>query len=438
MRKLLAEDYQNFALSLSEPAKNGFRINYNYISYQNFTKFNEFSFETLDKENGLCLLNSNEKVGKTLCHHLGLIYCQEPSSSLPALCLEVKDGDRVLDLCSAPGGKASQILQNNPSGEVVLNEVIPSRANILMSNVERQGFKNAVILNKTPLELEKIYPNYFDKILVDAPCSGEGMFRKDPSTIMQWSESALTSNQKRQLEILASADKMLKQNGVLVYSTCTYNKIEDEEVVSKFCKDFGYNIEEVPDKIKKVTREGFSIDNNPKTTKARRCFIEDGYGEGQFMAKLKKISANNSDICVKSINNALKLSKNEEKIAKTLLNECIGCENLPLYKVGNKIFIYEKDIFSTKDIVMLGVCLGEMVNNRIVPHHQFFKTYFDKFKNRLNLSFDDEKVIKYIHGEELETSLNGYVCVLVNGIPLGGGKAVGGRLKNYYPKGLRN
>lgn len=428
MKSLLKNDYENYILSLKKPAKHGFTIR-----KKGDFEFKYKLFDGLDA--GLIL--EDRKLGNTLAHHLGLIYLQEPSSMLPAVCLEVKEGERVLDLCSAPGGKASQILSKNTSGVVVLNEVVRSRANVLMSNIERQGFKNAIITSLTPERLSEFLPNYFDKILVDAPCSGEGMFRKDEKTILEWNEGLAAFNHQRQMKILQSADKMLKKGGTLVYSTCTFNLEEDELTAEEFAKEFDYGIVEVPEVVKPYSRAGFEVNGNIMTTKCRRCFPQDDFGEGQFFAKLKKNGEENPAFCEKLNKNRFNLSKKELEIAKNLTKECLNDENFAFYKVGNNIYCYPFEVPNVENVVMLGVCVGTIEMGRLVPHHQFFKCYGDRFINRLVLSKNDERVKDYVLGREIDCPYNGYVAVIVDGVCLGGGKGSGGRLKNYYPKGLR-
>jgi len=298
MRELLNVDYDRYIKSFNEKAKRGLRVNLNYIAANDFVKVFPYEIEKLNRIDNGYHLKTEEKIGNTIYHHLGLIYLQEPASMLPALCLDIKGGENVLDLCSAPGGKASQILERNKKGIVVLNEIVRNRANILFSNVERQGFKNAIITSLSPEKLASKFPNFFDKILVDAPCSGEGMFRKDPETINEWNENLPEFNHQRQMDILKEADKMLKQNGELVYSTCTYNLDENERTVFEFCEKFGYEIVETPQNVIANTTSGFKY-NNDKTTLARRCFAHNGFGEGQFMCKMIKKSQNSGDFYFK-------------------------------------------------------------------------------------------------------------------------------------------
>jgi len=437
MECLLGDKKDLYLKSLSEEPKRGLRVNLNYISVEDFLKDFPYEVNKLNVSENYFQFLSKEKIGNTVQHHLGLIYLQEPSSMLSALCLKVQEGEKVLDLCSAPGGKAGQILEKNKNGVVVLNEISRSRANILLSNIERQGFKNAIITSMSPQELSGKFLNYFDKILVDAPCSGEGMFRKDPQTVGEWNSGLAEFNHKRQMEILLEADKMLKEGGTLVYSTCTFNKNENERTVYEFAKEFGYKIVETPQEVILNTDSGFEYNGNRDTCLTRRCFPFGGFGEGQFIAKLIKVSENKNEYYYKKPKK-LDLNANERKIVQDFVKTELNNDNFNFYKIGANIYIYNNVPCDANGVVCLGVNLGSIVNGRLVLHHQFFKSYGELFKNKINLSINDERVNKYLKGEEIDVQAkNGVACLMVNHVPLGGGKVVNGKLKNHYPKGLR-
>ena len=405
MQKLLGKKFDEYVKSLSKTAKRGFRINNNYIKTEDFGVFFDYEYSKIDGFDNLNNLLTDEKVGNSLAHHLGLLYVQEPSSMLAVESLEVEEGDTVLDLCSAPGGKASQILDKNKTGVVVCNEVVRNRANILFSNIERQGFRNAVVTSLTPEKLADEFEEVFDKILVDAPCSGEGMFRKDPATINEWNEGLPEFNHQRQMEILQEADKMLKGEGILVYSTCTFNIEENERTVYEFAKNYGYEVLPLPKKVQDKVACGVQYMGDKSTVLCGRVFPHNGYGEGQFIAKLRKKS---EKICIKNA----KKQKNDQ--------------------------ISRNEVKIVQDFLADNVNIGSIEKNRLVPHHQLFKAYGRDFNNIINLEKDDNRIGEYLSGNEIEVDAkNGYAVVLVAGIPLGGGKVVGCRLKNYYPKGLR-
>lgn len=436
MKLLLAKDFEKYEKSMSEPAVRGLRMNKNYICRENFCSVFPYNIINILGEDNLFLLETDEKIGNSVFHHAGMIYLQEPSSMLAVLALDVKDGENVLDLCSAPGGKSSQILDKNKTGVVVSNEIVRPRANVLLSNIERQGFKNCVITSLSPDVLSGFLPNYFDKVLVDAPCSGEGMFRKEPETISEWNEKLPLFNHERQLQILHEADKMLKAGGTLVYSTCTFNTKEDEETVALFAKEYGYEIVPLPENVQSVTVQGKDVCGQ-KTSLSRKCFPFLGFGEGQYVCKMIKISENQNE---KSKQNKIQIpNKNEIELSKHLLQSTIGKDDFNFYKLGENVYISQIKLPEIKfGVVCMGVCLGELKKGRIEPAHQFFKAYGTDFKNKIDLQIGDAKLQQYLSGSEIDCeNENGYVCVLCNGVPVGGGKVVSGKVKNHYPKGLR-
>lgn len=439
MKKLLGKDYQNYIDSFSCASKRGLRVNKNYLDYPKFEDIFEFPVKKIEKFEGIYILGSEQKIGNSVYHHAGMIYLQEPSSMLAVMALDVKSQDKVLDLCAAPGGKTSQILEKVDGELVISNEIVYNRANILISNIERQGFKNSIVTCLDAESLAQEFPNYFDKILVDAPCSGEGMFRRDPQTIDEWNEGLLEFNHQRQLEILNQADLMLKQNGYLLYSTCTFNKQENEQTVIKFCLEKGYRICSLDKKIKAVTRRGFKNNDFDDLAKTARCFPQDGFGEGQFIALLQKFSLNLKEENRRKKSIFSELSRNEKQLAKEFLKQTINRDDLYLYKLNNNLYVSEIEVPKiSKGVLSLGVKLGQVEKNRLVPHHQFFKAYGKSFLNQVELSKEDS--YKYLYGLELEnkTNIKGYALVLFEGVPLGGVKASNNTLKNHYPKGLRN
>lgn len=437
MKNLLGSDFEKYEKSMKEKAKRGIRVNENFISVPLFKSIFPFSIRNLGVSENLFELQTDEKIGNTVFHHAGMIYIQEPSSMLASIVLDVQNGENVLDLCSAPGGKTGQILERNKDGIVVSNEIVRKRANILFSNVERQGFKNSVVTSLSPEVLSELLPNFFDKILVDAPCSGEGMFRKEPETISEWNENLPLFNHERQLRILEEADKMLKSGGKLVYSTCTFNMEEDEKTVAIFAQRFGYDILPLPKNIQDVMTEGKDV-LGQETSKTGKCFPFDNFGEGQFVSLLQKKSEN-LNVSKTSKNKVVLPSKKELEIVKNFLKETISDVDFNFYKVGDNVCIGKVKLpVLPFGVVSCGVIVGEVKKDRLEPAHQFFKAFGSQFKNKIELANDDKRVEQFLKGNEIECEAkNGFVSVLISGVPLGGGKVVQGKLKNHYPKGLR-
>ena len=232
----------------------------------------------------------------------GYVYSQDPAAMFPAALSGVKPGDRVLDLCAAPGGKTTELgeqLENE--GLLVANEISGTRAKALRENIERWGISNALITNESPEALSPVFPGFFDVILVDAPCSGEGMFRKNPEAIDYWSQDYVLTCQRRQKDILNEAVKMLKPNGRLIYSTCTFAPEEDEQIVSWLVNEHDFSILDTGIKDERISlgHPEWS-DNNPELTKTLRFWPQDGVGEGQFAAVLQKNGGNVEVVTKKS------------------------------------------------------------------------------------------------------------------------------------------
>lgn len=451
MKDLLKQDYDNFINSQDLPAKRGVIINTNFANATeamlNCLNLNKLSFVP----NGYAL-NGEEKLGNTWFHHAGLIYLQEPSSMAPPLLFNNLKGKKVLDLCASPGGKTIALsMQIGENGLLVSNEIVPQRAKVLFSNVERLALNNVIVTNNSPQELAQVFGDYFDAILVDAPCSGEGMFRKDKNAVSEWFLGCNEMCAKRQKEIIKSVVLMLKQGGQLVYSTCTFSKQENEEVVA-FIKSLGFEILPAKDEIKRCSKNGISFIKGDNMQECRRFYPMDKVGEGQFMALLKKckneceINKNSSIFCKNNQNKGKGdsiLSKQELSIVSEFLNnnllnlDCI--KNYSLIKdKENVILIKDKELVNLPlKFVSKGIIVGKIEKNRIEPHHYFFKVFGQNFKRKINLT--ELQMKDFVAGREIEVEneSNGFASVLYNGFVLGGGKIANGRLKNYYPKGLR-
>ena len=368
-----------------------------------------------------------QSLGNHPLHHCGAFYMQEPSATSAVEMLGIEEGDFVLDLCAAPGGKSTQIgAKLDRTGLLWSNEIVKNRANILLSNIERMGIPNAVVSNAHPDRLCEQLAGRFDKVLVDAPCSGEGMFRKN-SAAQEWSVEHVKSCAVRQKHILDSAKKALKPGGVLVYSTCTFSREENEGVIEAF-------LAENPDFALEDAGVTFG---RPAMTYARRIFPMDG-GEGHFAARLRKKGTPAPNI--QSIVTGTADREILEFYDSLFVGRPFG-ENIAVQK--DKIMILPKNYnFNAAGIPILraGVILGEKVRNRIEPHHSAFcAAKPEDCASAVSLSADSPSIKAYLHGEEIAVppETKGYTAVCVDGMTTGFGKASGGRLKNKYPKGLR-
>ena len=363
------------------------------------------------------------KVGFNPLHSAGAFYSQEPSASVPVELLDPKPGDFVLDMCAAPGGKTTQIASKlQGEGLIICNEVVRNRANILLSNVERMGIANAVVTSSYPEKFADALPEFFDKIVVDAPCSGEGMFRKNAEAITEWSPEHVASCATRQLAILDDAAVCLKKGGTLVYSTCTFSYDENEGVITEFLNRHP-DFELVP-VYADYAHSG--LDNMPVV----RIYPMDG-GEGHFAAKLRKLGEDDMPYKTNSKQKSDKVDLISELTNKSWNNVSV---------VKDKIYLLPDNLPNLRGISVLrsGVLFGETIKNRIEPHHHFFMaSKKEDLKNVVDLDINSDELLKFLRGEEIEADAKGYTAVCVNGITIGFGKASNGRLKNKYPKGLR-
>ena len=451
MKELLGDDYDRYIDALNKDSVRGLRVNKVKTSVQEFLKTSEISKKLTElgfTDDGF-ILDDEDKIGNTVEHLTGQIYIQEPSSMVPVCASGIEKEEEpllVLDLCASPGGKTGQIASCVPEGSIIFsNEIIKARAEILQSNVERLGLKNVIILNEEPKNL-KIFNGVFDYVFVDAPCSGEGMFRKNPETIAEWSEENVERCFERQKEILEIAQGFVAAGGKLVYSTCTYNKFEDEAVVDWFLENFNFEIQDVKAEIKQVTIPS-NIKNGDKEF-ARKFLPYSGPGEGQFVAVFenKDEMRKTSLYSKKHYRSVSQIGQSENKLVKEFAASSLFEEFSwrDLYRVGGSIFFapsgFNTDLQTALEdlkFLMVGVKIGTIEKGRFEPSHNMFMALADKFKHKIELSPQELK--KYMHGEELTTDIaaKGYGVVTVGGHAVGGVKIVQNRLKNLYPRGLR-
>lgn len=438
MKILLGDEYEDFINALHGTPVKGFRVNTEKIPLEDFEKINVFGTEKIPYvRNGFYL--DFEKAGNHPCHHAGMIYIQEPGAMAPAECVEIEKGWKILDMCAAPGGKSTQLKNKlDEKGLLVSNEIIPSRCKILTGNIERLGLKNCVTTCMDTSRLAKTFPETFDLVMVDAPCSGEGMFRKDDTAIEEWSVQNVKMCAERQAEILENAVKCLKDGGYIIYATCTFSVEENEMTVDNFLATHpDFEIVPVRKKVEENTSDGIFYDgcNCENIRFARRFYPHKSKGEGQFMAVLHNKNERHE--------NEKLLPKKQEKIDKSVFDfldstlVAYDKEKVMLYN-GNPVYFTPDFEVKKGTAFACGVTIGEICKNYIKPHHQFFMAMGKDFKRKIELAPDSEEIKKYLRGEELDTSChNGWAVVTVNGASVGGVKVSGGKAKNHYPKGLR-
>ena len=438
MQDLLGEDFAEYEKALTETPVKGFRVNTDKISADDFDKINIFGSEKIPYVKGGYYLNY-EKAGNHPYHHAGMIYIQEPGAMAPAECVYIDPDWKILDMCAAPGGKSTQLKNKlSDKGLLVSNEIVSSRCKILTGNIERLGLKNTVTTCMDTGKLARLYPKTFDLIMVDAPCSGEGMFRKEEVAIDEWSEENVKMCASRQAEILDNAVRCLKDGGYIVYATCTFSLEENEMTVDSFLSRHGdFELVKVRKEVEDATADGIFFEGcqTENISYARRFYPHKSKGEGQFMAVLH----NKYDST--PVYPAVKAS--EDKIDKAV-TDFLGSvlidydESHVLMYNGNPVYFTPDFPVSKGTAFACGVTIGEIRKNYIQPHHQFFMAMGDKFKRKIDLDPDSDKMKKYLHGEEIDVDCdNGWAVITTKGCSVGGVKVVSGRAKNHYPKGLR-
>ena len=439
MQELLGDEYPLLESALGEPNVRGVRVNTTKISAEDFLSVTSLALSEIPYASDGFIPESSEGIGRTAEHHAGMFYVQDPGAMATVKALDIKEGWRVLDACAAPGGKASQLASAVGDGGFLLaNEYVPKRAKIIVSNFERLGIKNAVVTSLDTAKISDMFRGYFDLVLCDAPCSGEGMFRKYDEALTEWSEENVLNCAERQKEILGNLAGAVRSGGYLLYSTCTYSKEENEEVVADFLLSHPeFSLCPVNEKLKAATAPGLD-----GFSEARRFYPHLTPGEGQFIALMKK--EENSDILPTILykESIKQPSKEEIAVTKKFLSDNL-CESVDgrFIKWGEYIALIPHDLpLPPYSVFMPGVILGEIKKGNFFPHHQFFSAYGRSFALCENLKKGDPRAEKYLRGEEIgtEKTKSGWCAVLYEGVALGGGKISGGRIKNHYPKGLRN
>lgn len=501
-RALLGERYDVLYAAPQQTAARGVTVSVLRAQPEQFAQKSDFSL----KESPFCkaafvVEQPDFKPGRHPYYHAGVFYSQEPSASSAAPLLGVKPGMRVLDMCAAPGGKSSQLaaaLQGR--GVLVSNEYVAARAEILKSNLERMGVANAVILNETPARIADALPEFFDRVLVDTPCSGEGMFRKEPAALAQHCEALVKQCAELGEQILDCAAAALAPGGQIVYSTCTFAPEEDEAQVAAFLQrhpefelaDVLGNVDYTFGSEGEANRTGgLPLD----VSKVRRIWPCQG-GEGHFMARLVKAGmprvlpaageyTAEEQLWLEAALDAGKKAKGKgakpskaadarsarreasracrdavqgrsQRAREASAGESSPTQSLAAWREfarqyfpeladrpatvhGSGVLLPVPFPQTNLHVLRAGVFVGSVQKGRFVPEHHLFTAFGSLCANREELTLREERCVEYLSGREIEarTAADGWCCVTVDGWPLGGGKASGGRVKNHYPKALR-
>ncbi|MCM1126079.1 MAG: RsmB/NOP family class I SAM-dependent RNA methyltransferase [Lachnospiraceae bacterium] len=441
MKQMLGEEYPLFLESYEKTSNRSLRVNHLKDPSEEVCGKVGFLEEPVLWAEGGFYYKEDTQPGKHPFHEAGVYYIQEASAMAPAEALMAKPGEKVLDLCAAPGGKSAQLADAmKGKGLLVCNEVHPGRAKILSENLERMGVTNGLVLNHEPSYLAEHFPGFFDKILVDAPCSGEGMFRKNPEAVQEWSIENVQMCADRQSDIMESAARMLKEGGLMVYSTCTFAPEEDEGTIGRFLKRHPeFSLKEVnrypgmepgrPEWVKGGGRE---------LAKTVRLLPHKLKGEGHFMALLKK--AGGEDGPAFGHTGEKGAAKQEYVLWTEFKENYLKKDFGGIYlKFGEQLYLAPGECPSLKGLKVLraGLHLGTLKKNRFEPAHALALALKPQEAAKA-WEVNREQAEKYLKGETFPAEgEKGWYLICMEGYSLGFGKLSGGMMKNHYPKGLR-
>ncbi|WP_207723251.1 RsmF rRNA methyltransferase first C-terminal domain-containing protein [Ruminococcus hominis] len=450
MKELLQDEYDNYLQCYDEPRYYGLRVNTNKISVEDFLKIAPWSLTPVPWiPNGFYYDGDKIQPSKHPYYFAGLYYLQEPSAMTPASRIPVEPGERVLDVCAAPGGKATELgAKLKGEGVLIANDISNSRARGLLKNLELFGIGNMMVISEEPGKLVEYFPEYFDKILIDAPCSGEGMFRKDKKMVKAWEEHGPEFFSKLQRSIITQAAAMLKPGGMILYSTCTFDPLENEKTVEylletcpefKICEMEGYEgfCEGIPKYVENHSEE---------YRKTVRIFPHKMQGEGHYLALVKKGDDNvegKNEKPAKPKEGVKKLPEELEQFLKELSWD-IDKSRLDIRE--ERVYYMPENLPMLKGVRFLrsGLLLGEVKKNRFEPSQALAMCLKkEEYPRILDLPVSDDRVIKYLKGETLDVEditsrkEKGWYLVCVDGYPLGFGKLANQTLKNKYLPGWR-
>ncbi len=437
MRELLGHEFDAYIESFNDRRIYGLRVNNLKISTEEFLKIAPFRLTPIPWIHNGFFYEEEEKPAKHPYYFAGLYYLQEPSAMTPASLLPVTQGDYILDMCAAPGGKSTELAAKlNQTGLLISNDVSASRARALLKNIELFGVKNVMITSEDTSKLRLVYEEFFDKILIDAPCSGEGMFRKDNKLIKAWEKNGPAFYGAIQREIILDGADMLKPDGYMMYSTCTFSKHEDEETIA-------YLLKERPEMevVKASDYEGFSHGFDGMED-CIRIFPHKMQGEGHFLTLLHKKGEGRKNVWNPPAGNKVKLAGELEAFLGQIF---MPVDISRIQMVDERAYLLPEGLtgYQKLHILRAGLLLGEVKKNRFEPSQALAMALKkEEFAQTIDFSSDDINVIKYLKGETLEIgedfgASQGFNLVCTDGFPLGWGKLTGTTLKNKYHAGWR-
>lgn len=446
MQNMLGDEYGEFLESLCREKVRALRVNVLKGEKDEFLERASFALRQVPWEETGFYYGNEDQPGKHPYHEAGVYYIQEPSAMVPGRLLEAAPGERVLDLCGAPGGKSTQIAcAMKGKGLLICNEIHPGRARILSENIERMGVRNAVVTNETPKKLAEYFGSYFDRIMVDAPCSGEGMFRKNEEACEEWSLENVNMCGLRQDEILDFGASMLRPGGRMVYSTCTFAPWENEGSISRFLKshpEFSIISAEKTQGMGEGRAE-WAEEAARGLDKTIRLWPHRTEGEGHYAAVLQKEGSVPEGWRGGSLGGIQKGTAEKEcgefmEFCKDSLSHALKGD---LLKFGEQLYLMPQEMPLLRGLKVLrpGLHLGTLKKNRFEPSHALALALRPEEVRRVYaLTSQDSRTAAYLQGQTFEAQgEKGWYLITVDGYSLGWGKLAGGIMKNHYPKGLR-
>lgn len=441
MKEMLGEEFPEYQESLDTPSFHGLRVNTGKISVEEFLRISPFSLKPVPWCSNGFYYEDTVQPAKHPYYFAGLYYIQEPSAMTPASVIPVEEGDRVLDICAAPGGKSTELAAKlNGTGLLVSNDISNSRAKALLKNLELFGVPNMLVVSEPSNVIADYFQGFFDKILIDAPCSGEGMFRKANTMVKAWESNGVEMFVNLQQSILREMVKCLRPGGTLVYSTCTFSPEENEQAMDYLLElDSDLELVELP------MYEGFdkghpewSLTKNPEVQKCRRLWPHHIQGEGHFVAMLHKKEGMDGHGVNWYRPTKIKLP---EEVLKFLNGIHWDWDMSRMELQKERLYYLPKEMPNVKGLRLLrnGLFLGELKKNRFEPSQSLAMALrMEEYENAISLPVSDERVLRYLKGETIELEgRNGMVLFCVDGFPLGWGKLANGTLKNKYLAGWR-
>ena len=420
MEKQLGADYPAFLASLERPRAVALRFN----PLKGQRPVLPFVGLPVDWEPEGFYYDPEARPGLHPYHEAGVYYLQEASAMSAVALLDPQPGEKICDLCAAPGGKTTQIAGRlTGEGFLLCNEINPKRAKILSRNIERMGVANALVTNEHPQRLADKFAGYFDRVLIDAPCSGEGMFRKEEAAVADWSQETVEMCARRQAEILHSGAMLVRPGGRLVYSTCTFAPEENELTIAAF-------LENHPEFTLEPAQAPWFT---PAGSGQFRLWPHKLLGEGHFAAVLRKNEQQEEETV--DVPRGEKLPRPWEMFAKELGIRLPAGKGI---QFGQSLYWAPEDMPDLRGIKVLrpGLELGELKKDRFEPAHAL-ALWLHQADNMQDYSAQSDQIANYLHGDVIPSERKGWCLVTVDGYSLGWGKGDGKVLKNHYPKGLR-